>query len=285
MVLALMAIVYALAHHLRLSGGSLGAAYAKWGMRRHTIGSKKPGGRGRTLPSNSILTFIALIFVVSCAFCVIGADYVNPSSSVLDFSTSFRRKRASSSPSYTIQKSYWTSGSRFGFIAFALTPLVVLFALKSPPFAVLSLKMLSELHADKLMTFHRASAWLVWLFTTVHVVLWTLQLFYDSYNGRAVWFYLWGNYRFLFGCVAYGCMCGVMVLSLRPIRKHGYEVSFDLFCLGCAPGIAEITDSEGSFRLYRIPPRVPPLICILSVVHDDEHFISDAVRFPSNCSS
>lgn len=233
MVLALIAIIYAVSHHLRLSGGSLGAAYAKFGMRRYVVGSKKPGRRNRALPSNNLILAVALISVVTIVLCLIGSDYIVPSDSILDFGTSFRKRatNSSTSPQYTISKSFWTLGSRFGYMAFALIPAVILFALKSPPIGFLSLRLLTQLHADKLTMLHRGVAWLVWAITTAHVALWTVQLFEDSRNGKATWFYLWTNYRFICGCVAYAALCAVMVLSLRPIRKNQYEAS--CFCNVC----------------------------------------------------
>nr|XP_018261062.1 uncharacterized protein I303_06781 [Kwoniella dejecticola CBS 10117]OBR83220.1 hypothetical protein I303_06781 [Kwoniella dejecticola CBS 10117] len=216
-----LAGIYALAHHLRLSGGSIGLGYKKWGMKRKPIGRKARGGaRGMALPSNSALIAIAIFTIVSCVLALIGSDYIIPSSSTLDFSTSFRKR---ASIGYTISKSFWTSGSRFGFISFALIPLVVLLALKAPPIAIFAWRGFTHLYSDKLALFHRASAWVVWGFTTVHVVLWTIQLFKDQANGRAVWFLIWNSYRFIFGCVAYGAMTAVMVLSLKPFRKNSYE--------------------------------------------------------------
>ncbi|OCF43665.1 ferric-chelate reductase [Kwoniella heveanensis CBS 569] len=221
MVLAGLAALYALAHHLRLSGGSFGAGYARWGMRRKPVGSRKQGGaRGRALPSNSVLVCVAIIVIVSAVLSVIGSDYITPSSGTLNFASSFRKR---ASIGYTINKSWWTSASRFGFMAFALMPLVVLFALKAPPVAIFSLRAFTHVYSDKLAVFHRAIAWVVWGFTTIHVALWTVQLFQDSRNGRAVWFYIWNSYRFIFGCVAYGMMTAVMVLSLKPFRKNSYE--------------------------------------------------------------
>jgi hypothetical protein len=164
-----------------------------------------------------------LISVITIVLCLVGADYISPSSSIFNFSTSFR-KRATSSPSYTINKAFWTMGSRFGYMAFALMPLVVLLALKAPPFALLAIRGFTYLFSDKLAILHRASAWLIWAVTTVHVALWTVQLFEDSRNGKPVWFVIWLSYRFIFGCIAYGAMTAVMVFSLRPFRKNKYEV-------------------------------------------------------------
>ena len=222
MVFALMAIIYAVAHHARLSGGSLGAAWARIGIRRYVLGSKRPGSKNRALPSNNINVTLALIAIVTIILSLIGADYVVPSSSVLDFSTSFRKR--GTNPGYTINKSLWTLGSRFGFMAFALMPLVVLFALKAAPVAILSIKWFTDVHHDKLAMLHRGVAWLIWFITTAHVVLWTVQLFQDQYNGKATWIYLIStNYRFICGCVAYFFMTALMVLSLRPVRKNRYE--------------------------------------------------------------
>jgi len=102
-------------------------------------------------------------------------------------------------------------------------PLVVLLALKAPPFAVFSLPFFTALYSDQLITFHRAAGWLIFGVTTAHVVLWTVQLFQDQYNGRAMWFTAFTSMRFIFGCTAYGCMCLLMLLSLRPVRKNQFE--------------------------------------------------------------
>ena len=192
-------------------------------MRRTTLGSQKPGRRNRSLPSNSMILTIALISTVTIVLSIIGSDYISPSSSVLDFSTSFRKR--DSSPTYSITKSFWTSGSRIGDMAFALMPLVTLVALKTPPVAFLSYRVFTQLWSDKLAVLHRAIAWLVWVLTTAHVVLWTIELFRDQINGQTAWVALWGSYRFIFGCVAYGAFTAVMAFSIRPIRQTRYEVS------------------------------------------------------------
>lgn len=161
-----------------------------------------------------------LLFAVVGVLGVVGADYINPNSAVLNYGTSFRKRYWDG----TIGKSFWTSGSRFGDLAFALIPLVVLLAVKSPPFAVLAYRFTAQLFYDKLALLHRFTAWLVWLVTTIHVALWSVQLFEDTGNGKIVWFLMWTNYRFLAGVVSYTAMCALMALSLRPIRKNRYEV-------------------------------------------------------------
>ncbi|WVW86333.1 hypothetical protein I302_108377 [Kwoniella bestiolae CBS 10118] len=233
-----LAGIYALSHHLRLSGGSLAAGFKKWGMRRKPVGRKSAGGaRGMALPSNGAIISIGIMTAVAVVLALIGADYINPNSSTLNFADSFRKR---ASIGYTINKAWWTTGSRFGFMAFALMPLVVLLALKAPPIAIFAMRGFTHLYSDKLALFHRAAAWIVWGFTTVHVVLWTVQLFQDQQKGRAVWFLIWNSYRFIFGCVAYAAMTAVMVLSLKPLRKNSYEffyfahVGFVLLTIVCS---------------------------------------------------
>ncbi|XAO27422.1 hypothetical protein I312_106276 [Cryptococcus bacillisporus CA1280] len=182
-ILAGLAAIYALSHHLRLSAGSLGAGYSKWGMRRKGLGTKD-GRRGTILPSNNILLSIAFLIALSIVLCLVGYDYINPSSATLNFASYQKRGFVP----YGISKAFWTLGNRFGYMAFAMTPLVVLFALKAPPFAFLSLRPLTHLYYDKLALFHRAAAWLVWSFTTVHTILWTIQLFRDKRDGRAFFY-------------------------------------------------------------------------------------------------
>lgn len=233
-------------------------AISRWSIRRRPIGKKKgsSGAQSRALPSNGTILCIALFSLIVLLVSLVGADYVSPLSSTLNFASSFRKRASTSSsvsasatadsgldtvlgkrqllmpgqiafnsPGYTISKSAWTLGSRFGDVAFALFPLVVLLAMKSAPFAILSWKSLAHLYADKLATLHKAAAWLVWLATTAHVVLWTIQLFVDSRNGKATWFAMWTNYRFISGVAAYTCMTALMVASMRFVRKKRYEVS------------------------------------------------------------
>lgn len=241
-VIALLACIYALFHHVRYSGGFLGAAFSRWTVRKKRVSgrakkSTAPGGFSapsettrkshHSKYSNGALLVSAIFIIFPLVLCVVGADYIPPSSSIFAFA-----KRAAgataSAPNHLINKSFWTAGGRFGLIAFALMPLVVLFALKSPPIAIFSIRPFTHLFADKLAALHRTAAWLVWVITTVHVALWTVQLFQDTRgdgSGRKVWFVVWLKYRFIFGAVAYFCFTAVMVLSLRPIRKHQYEVS------------------------------------------------------------
>jgi hypothetical protein len=58
-------------------------------------------------------------------------------------------------PTATIQKSLWTSSNRLGVIAFALTPLVTVLAIKSWPFGILATPFVVGIHFDKTVFFHR----------------------------------------------------------------------------------------------------------------------------------
>lgn len=108
----------------------------------------KDGRRGTILPSNNTMLSIAFLIVLSVVLCLVGYDYISPSSTTLNFAS--YRKRAF--VPYGISKAFWTSGNRFGYMAFAMTPLVVLFALKAPPFAFLSLH--ARLHICILTSSH-----------------------------------------------------------------------------------------------------------------------------------
>lgn len=220
--MAVIAIVYALGHQLKISGGSLGASFSKWGMRRVTIGPKTHR-RSRALPSNGALVVSIVVVAVAIVLCLIGNDYINPSAGVFQFSVA-RRWDLSSIPQYTITKSLWTMANRFGYMSFAVLPLVILLAAKSRPIALLSFKYFTAVQYDKLLTFHQLAGWLVWGLTTAHVALWTVQLFKDSYNGKAMWFHAFTAYRFIVGCVAYGILTLLMVSTLRPVRRYRFEV-------------------------------------------------------------
>lgn len=219
---AAMAIIYAVSHHLRLSGGSLGAGYTKWGMRRISI------GRAYALPSTSTLLVTFIVAALAIVLSIVGNDYIAPAAGTFAFA---KRAYIGGPQDSTllvqlnISKSGWTLGNRFGFMAFAVMPLCVLLAAKSPPFAIFSWKWFTHLYSDKLITFHRAAGWLVWGLTTAHVVFWIIQLFkdIDPNTNRAMFFTVLQVYRFIFGIVAYGLMTLLVILSQRPIRKSGYE--------------------------------------------------------------
>lgn len=244
-VLIALVVIYSLLHHAGAGRGALGAWWSKHLMRRRVLRAGKasaaaPAGgplgkkrRPKVMPSNAQIASIAVVGALSALLCVVGADYIAAGSSTWDLGTSFT-KRASSNlalPNYNISKTWWTSGSRFGLIAFALMPLVVLFALKAPPFALLALRAFTHLHADKLALLHRWTGRIVWLFTTLHVALWTVELLKDSRNdgsGRSVWDVAWLYSKFIWAVVGYAGMTGLIVLSIKSIRKRVYELFYVL---------------------------------------------------------
>jgi hypothetical protein len=201
-VFGVLVVVYSVAHHLR--AGLLSTKLTRWGMRRRTI-------NGYAFASNSVILIAGVVAVAIVVLSVAGDNYIG------DTGAMFRRD---------LRKSpLWAYGSRFGTTAFALTPLAVLLILRSP-FAIFSWPFLTALHADKLVVFHRMAGWAIFLATTFHVVLWTIQLFKDHYAGRPMWFAAFRSIRFVFGCTAYACMCALMALSLRPVRQHRFELFF-----------------------------------------------------------
>lgn len=261
-VLLAAILIYSFFHHLRLTSGPLGTIWNKFFLRRHVFRQQKnngqsPGGRmmddekngsGSTFvqtknkkkslifSSNAQITSIVFVGVLSALLCVIGDDYIARSTPLWDLGSSFSKRAGSTVQqlNYNISKSWWTSGNRFGLIAFAMFPLVVLFALKAPPFALLALRAFTHLHADKLMLLHRWTGRIIWLFTALHVALWSVQLFKDGRNdgtGRSVWVVAFIYSKFIWGVVGFVGMTGLIVLSFKVVRKRVYELFYVLHIL------------------------------------------------------
>lgn len=258
-VLLGMLILYSIFHHLNFQVGPLGALWAKYTVRRRIIrtnqnpnsklaGAGAGGGvpekkaktrKQRTFiwPSYAQVLSIGLMSVTVALFCVIGADYLAAGSGVWDLGTSFSKREVTSyltkradvvQVNYNIGKAWWTAGGRTGLIAIALFPLVILLVLKAPPFAIFSLRIFTHLFNDKLVLMHKWAGRLIWFITTIHVVLWTIQLFISERgNGstRSVWFYMWGFSRFRWATVAYAAMTGMVVTSTKWFRQKQFEVS------------------------------------------------------------
>lgn len=203
--------------------------------KREQSGSSASGRKKRSpiLPSNAQVLSIALVGVLTAVLCVIGADYIAADTGTWDLGTSFSKrqtaKRATTyaTPLYNINKEWWTSGARFGLIAFALFPLVVVLALKQPPAAILSIRQFTHLHADKLQLLHRWVGRLIWLLTAIHVALWSVRLFKDqrsSTDTRSVWIVIWIYDKFQWAVVGFVAMTALIVLSMTFVRKRAYEV-------------------------------------------------------------
>lgn len=230
-----VATTYALAHHFRLSGGVIGAYYNKWGMKRHTVryGPVK-SGRSFILPSNSYLLTMFAIGLTIILLATVGPDHPSADKGIFQYKRAWDQMMTEindvnitkSVEHEHVNKSLWSAGNRFGFMAFACMPLIVLMALKSGPFGLFTLPFFTSLHWDKIGSFHRAGGWLVWWLVTIHVILWTNQLFKDHYDGRAMWFGMLIATRFRSAIFAYFCMTAAMFTSLRWIRNRVYELFY-----------------------------------------------------------
>jgi hypothetical protein len=170
---------------------------------------------------------LVLLFVIPLALCVVGPDYISPYTDLWDLahnvtarglndhyvqldlqSRAVASTATTRSPEYTIPKAWWTAGGRTGIMAFALFPLVTLFALKAPPFAVFAIPFLIQVHFDKLARLHRWTGRLIWFITTVHVLTWGVQLGRDKrgsgnrlYPDAPAWQFVWQYPLFIEGVI------------------------------------------------------------------------------------
>ncbi|KAK7054826.1 hypothetical protein VNI00_003289 [Paramarasmius palmivorus] len=150
---------------LNLTGKRLGGHYTalwrRWAIQRRTwrglirrSGKKKPPA---LLPSNGQLITLIVLPIVTLLLAFGGPDYIAPDTFIFNLKPPKIHARGYDTSSYTqfqpqyqINKAWWTAGGRTGLIAFGLFPLVVLFALKAPPFAFFALPFTTQLHFDKL---------------------------------------------------------------------------------------------------------------------------------------
>lgn len=211
---------------------------------------KRPSRRVYTFPSfGSVLLLIALV-VIPVALTLIGADYIRPSAGVFDMSESWPNSSISTStpglsrrslvwgqgsyPSVTITsprltlpyRTWWTAGSRVGAMTNALTPLIVITALKQIPFAILSTRLMGGYAFDRLSFMHKWGGRVVWLFATAHVVLWSVQLTKEPtfYTGMWSFVFLWPKFRW--GFVSYIFFTLLVALSIGPMRANYYEIFY-----------------------------------------------------------
>ncbi|KAG7092482.1 hypothetical protein E1B28_008834 [Marasmius oreades] len=240
-------VVYAIVHWTGSRGGAFGCYWRKWAVRRRTwrLGSSfrqsksRRGGFRISWPSNGQLLCLAALPLTAILLSFVGPDYISPRVNLFDISPQKLSARGYDTsqfvqyqPQYQIRKAWWTSGGRTGLIAFGLMPLVILFALKAPPFAILALPT-TQLHFDKLSWLHRWSARLLYLITLLHVVLWSVQLSLDvrRTTGQTGYVYAWQYQKFLFGWIAFGSMTLLVFSSSYPLRKYHYETFYFLHIL------------------------------------------------------
>jgi len=258
-VIVLIVFVFVILHWTGRHGGFVGAAWSKWAMRRRTWRKKhaleqlrKQGKKPQqpfALPSNAQLLSLFFLFVIPLTLCVWGPDYIASGTKLWDLTHNLTRREieprfqfnqfnlyrrapqvattaTTSNPQYTIPKAWWTAGGRTGTIAFALFPLVILFSLKAPPFAVLAIPFLIQIHFDKLARLHRWLGRLIWLITTAHVVTWGIQLYNDrrGSSGRdnadkSAWYFVWLYPLFIEGVVV-RCWSPHLVRYLDSLRPR-----------------------------------------------------------------
>lgn len=132
-----------------------------------------------------------------------------------------------SGPNYQIDKSFWTSSSRVGLIAYAILPLCVSLALKQWPMNAFATPWLTNLGIDKTAVWHRWIGRIIWAMSTVHSGLWTKQLFIDlnPFN-EPTWYTSWAWHRLLAGGIAYGFLTAMVAFSFKPLRNRYYELFY-----------------------------------------------------------
>jgi hypothetical protein len=259
-VLATLLFIWTACFHLPTRGGFVGAFVRKWTLRRWSVRlrEKTVAIHDGKIVTPTLFQLVSLAVFIAAVFCLcyIGPDLLDgvpcqgdcpaqPNTS----STIVKRQVGSSgwtpsndtlvryllsnvsehsadtpsqlvAPTAAVQKSLWTSSNRVGLIAFALTPLVTITAIKSWPFAVLATPFVVGVHFDKAAFFHRQVpyvfqipflprlryypySWvgrIIWALSTVHVGLWTRQLFIDRDPfGQAVFYTVWRYYHFCAG--------------------------------------------------------------------------------------
>ena len=231
LIIALVVAIFGFLHLTGRRGGAWGARWAKWALRRRTwrkksaLRSNTPHKQPWSLPSNAQILSLVILFVIPAILCTIGSDYIAPGTAVwdlthnmtmtrrhlpnIDIDQLFRRGPPIAStattrpPDFTIAKEWWTAGGRTGIIAFSLFPLVVLFSLKAPPFAIFAIPFTVQIHFDKLARLHRWLGRLIWLICAAHVVTWSIQLYHDHRHGHPgrAWAFVWVYHKFTYGII------------------------------------------------------------------------------------
>jgi hypothetical protein len=182
-------------HWSNLSARAIGERWMGWSLWRHTwrrsTQSARKSGQPFSFPSNGQILTMSFLTIAVLVACFAGPDYIAPSGRAWQQTSALNKRQGPGntpfynfSPAYQINKAWWTVGGRTGTISFSLFPLVILFALKAPPFALLALPFTLRLHFDKLARLHRWSGFLLWIICTIHVITWGVQLGKDRRGGR-----------------------------------------------------------------------------------------------------
>lgn len=220
----------------------------------------EPGARAIQAARRRVFTFmdlgrmavLVMFSLVLLCLTFIGADYINPDAAMFA-SPSFadardreankaQQRRGSlqwgqgsykevlfESPRYTLPyHTWWTMGDRTGDICNALTPFIVLIALKQTPFAFASIPIFGGFSIDLLHYLHRWGGRAIWVYATAHAITWSIQLANDELNGHNLWHYMVDVPRFRWAWVAYVFLTLLIILSLNPVRRRQYEVFYIL---------------------------------------------------------
>lgn len=209
---------------------AIGARWAKWALRRrtwrkkHTLKKNEADAKRlgipvsalhrqpKSLPSNAQILSAVGLSVVVLLVCFLVPDYINPDVELFEFSSKTKRALTQTIDyntmwrflaHYDISKSWWTAAARTGGVAFSLFPLVVVLALKAPPFAVFAIPGLVAYSHDKMIRLHRYVGRLVWFVTLLHVLFWVVQVLRDrrALTGKLVFAYVWQYQKFRFAWV------------------------------------------------------------------------------------
>lgn len=271
MLVGALFLLSVLIHWTGSHGGSLAAHWYKWAIRRRTWRGKHTMAAGRKypifLPPNGQLFCLAVLPTVALILAFVGPDYISPTIGLFDLPSSSLTARSTSvdQPQYSIYKAWWTSAGRNGIIAFALMPLCVLFAVKTPPFAIFALPFTTQTHFDKLAWLHRWSARLIWVITSLHSIMWSVQLSLDrrAGTGNIAYVYAWQYNKFIYGSVVrhfrHRAFMGLTVntsglcpydprhFAFRQTRTKGsLRGLLRTSCHPCAPHFGDVSSSPSS---------------------------------------
>ncbi|PWN47479.1 hypothetical protein IE53DRAFT_407529 [Violaceomyces palustris] len=225
------------------------------GPELHQYGPPKPR-RSIKFPSFGKMLLLFCLVATPVCLTLIGADYIRPTASIFDISESFPPQTSPNTPGISRRayqvlakrlqwgigayspvttyppsrtlpyRTWWTSGDRTGDMTSALTPLIVLFALKQIPFALLSMRLFGGYGFDRLSFLHKWGGRLVWLFATAHLATWSVQLGKDKRFEKQVWSFVFMWVKFRWGFVSYGFLTAMMLLSVGPMRQNYYEIFY-----------------------------------------------------------
>lgn len=225
----------------------LGAVWSKWATMQYI---PRPVHRVAffALQIRHVL-FAILLFLPVLLLTFVGPDYIDPSVSVfgsykhvdVQWGLGTHERVMTSKPTTTLPyHTFWTVGSRFGDFCNALTPLVILFALKQAPFALLYLPVFGHFASNTLQFLHKWGGYLLWIYALLHTLLWIVQVARDARVQPDMWTLVLNVPRFRWAICAFIFLTLLIVLSIPPIRRYHYEC-FYITHLVCVIGFMVAT--------------------------------------------